>query len=280
MGRRVAIVGRVGDDEGGELLRHALRRDGVDTSALLTTADAPNGVALIAVDADGDNAIVVSPGANARLSPADIDTAGPLVRDAAVVLLQLEIPLDAVLAAVRVARGTVIVNPAPATPLPPEILEAVDILVPNQTELALLAGHEGPVDHTVAADLARRLPVRSTVVTLGGAGAMIVTAHDAILVDAPRVTPVDTTAWATRSAVRWPMPWCGGRPSRMPSARRCGSRRHHTPAGGTAVPADTCRSRHTRQAMRGGPEAYDASRCPAFPCSSTATPGSTTPSPS
>jgi ribokinase len=196
LGRRVAMVGRVGADEGGTILRAALDGDGIDTSALTTTSESPNGVALIAVGADGDNAIVVSPGANARLSASDIEAAGPLVSDATIVLLQLEVPLSAVVAAATAATGVVILNPAPAPtePLPDELMAAVDIVVPNQTELALLTGFEGDVNPAIAAELARTLPAAAVVVTLGEEGAMVVTADEATHVAAPSVTPVDTTA--------------------------------------------------------------------------------------
>ena len=195
LGRRVAMVGRVGPDEGGTILRAALDDAGVDTTAL-TTDDAPNGVALIAVDADGDNAIVVSPGANGRVDADDVARAGALVTDAAVLLLQLEVPVEAVTAAALAAGGTVILNPAPAPPgrLPQELLDAVDILVPNQTELATLAGHDGTVDADTAAELARGLPAAVVVVTLGADGALVVTDHDLTHVPAPKVHPLDTTA--------------------------------------------------------------------------------------
>ena len=196
LGRRVAMVGRVGDDEGGSILRGALEADGVDTTALTTTADTPNGVALISVDADGDNAIVVSPGANGRVDARDVDAAGALVTDAAVVLLQLEVPLAAVEAAASAATGTVILNPAPApsAALPAELLANVDVLIPNQTELATLAKHDGTVDVTVAAELARALPSPVVVVTLGADGALVVTENDIEHVEAPTVDPIDTTA--------------------------------------------------------------------------------------
>ena len=196
LGRSVAMIGRVGDDEGGQILRHALKTDGVDTSHLATTPNVPNGVALIAVGADGDNAIVVSPGANGRLSAADVEAAADVLGAAAVMLVQLEVPLDAVAAAARLAGGMVVLNPAPApsSPLPAKLLEAVDVIVPNQTELALLAGHDGPVDVAVAAELARRLPVPTAVVTLGAQGALAVSECGVTHVEAPEVTPVDTTA--------------------------------------------------------------------------------------
>lgn len=196
LGRRVAMVGRVGDDEAGSTLRHALESDGIDTTALTTTPDTPNGVALISVDADGDNAIVVSPGANGRVDARDVAAAGTLVSDAAVLLLQLEVPIEAVEAAAIAATGTVILNPAPApsAALPAGLLAAVDVLIPNQTELATLAGHEGTVDVTVAAQLARALPSPVVVVTLGADGALVVTEDDIEHVEAPTVDPIDTTA--------------------------------------------------------------------------------------
>jgi len=196
LGRRVAMIGRIGDDEGGAILRAALDADGVDTSGLLTTAGVPNGVALISVGADGDNAIVVSPGANARVTIDDVATARPVLEAAAVTLLQLEIPLEAVTLAAATAGGTVVLNPAPAPsePLPTELLATVDVLVPNQTELATLAGHTAAVDVDTARALAADLPSRAVVVTLGARGALVVADGRADHVPAPVVTPVDTTA--------------------------------------------------------------------------------------
>ena len=201
LGRRVAMVGRVGDDDAGAILRAALASAGVDTTSLHTTTDTPSGIALIAVSADGDNTVVVSPGANGRVSAADVAESAEAVGAAAVVLLQLEVPLEAVAAAVSCARGLVVLNPAPApaAPLPPDVLDRVDVLVPNQTELATMAGHAGlsaigDVDPATAVALARGLPVAAVVVTLGAAGAMVVTPTEATHVPAPVVEPVDTTA--------------------------------------------------------------------------------------
>ena len=201
LGRRVAMVGRVGDDDAGSMLRSAMDSAGVDTAGLLDTDDTPSGTALIAVGADGDNAIVVSPGANGRVSATDIEDDAAVIGGARVVLLQLEVPVEAVTAAVRLARGTVVLNPAPApaAPLPADLLDGVDMIVPNQTELATLAGHAGlsaigDVDPDTAVALARGLPVAAVVVTLGADGAMVVTPSEATHVPAPEVAPVDTTA--------------------------------------------------------------------------------------
>ncbi len=201
LGRRVAMIGRVGDDDAGRRLRSAIDSAGVDTASLLTAGGAPSGTALIAVGADGDNAIVVSPGANGRLSSADVEGAAGVLAAADVVLLQLEVPLEAVSTAVRRAGGTVVLNPAPApvSMLSLDLLDGVDVIVPNQTELATMAGHAGlspigDVDPETAVALARGLPVAAAVVTLGAAGAIVVTPTDATHVPAPAVMPVDTTA--------------------------------------------------------------------------------------
>jgi len=209
LGRRVAMIGRVGDDDAGEMLRASLADNGVDTAAVAVTDGTASGIALIAVAADGDNAIVVSPGANARLAPADITAAGDLLQAASVVLLQLETPIETVSAAAAAAKaagGLVVLNPAPAPkePLPAELLASVDVMVPNQTELATLVGRsaseessgspEDAIDPQAAARLAAELPCRQVVVTLGAQGALVVSEGAAEHVPAPIIEPVDTTA--------------------------------------------------------------------------------------
>jgi len=195
LGRRVAMIGRVGDDDAGVMLRTSLHLDGVDTSWLIDTPGVPSGVALIAVQDDGDNVIIVSPGANGRLVPADV-TSSPALAQAAVVLVQAEIPMDCVVETARAAAGIVIWNPAPAPAdgVPLELLESVDVLVPNQTELARICGHDGPVDMDVAVGLCRDLPTAAVVVTLGADGALVVAGGQSVHVPAPVVRPVDTTA--------------------------------------------------------------------------------------
>jgi ribokinase len=152
---------------------------------------------MIGVDNSGDNAIIVSPGANAQLRPSHIDEASHALTAAGGLLLQLETPLDTVLAAARAAAGIVMLDPAPAPaePLPSELLAEIDILVPNESELATLSGMPVVVEQadTVAA-AARSLGVATVVVTLGAAGALVVTADEAVSIPAPIVRPVDTTA--------------------------------------------------------------------------------------
>ena len=113
LGQEVAIVGRVGADAAGHRLWEGLRAEGVGVEHLREDPDAPSGVALIAVAPDGENTIIVSPGANGRVGPDDIEAASGLLADAAVTLVQLEIPEDAVRAAALAAGGTLVLNPAP-----------------------------------------------------------------------------------------------------------------------------------------------------------------------
>ncbi|KUJ69234.1 ribokinase [Streptomyces albus subsp. albus] len=196
LGARTALLARVGDDAYGRLLLDAQRAAGVDTSGVLV-GGAPTGVALITVDPSGDNSIVVSPGANARLTPADVRAARALLAAAPVVSLQLEIPLDTVVEVVRTVPPDtrVVLNPSPPAELTAEVLAACDPLVVNEHEARALlgepAGGASAPGEWAAALLA--LGPRSVVVTLGAAGALAADRHGAVPVPGPRVTAVDTT---------------------------------------------------------------------------------------
>lgn len=194
LGRSVAFVGCVGDDPAGDELRAALVDDGIDVGFLRTVPDTPSGIALIAVGPDGDNSIVVSPGANDRLDLDDIERAATLLQIAKVTLLQLEVPLEVVTEAAEAAGGLVILNPAPAQALTSRLLESVDVLVPNETELALLTSSDVATTFDEIVDQARTLPSSRTVVTLGAQGALLVDESDVHHQPAPIVKAVDTTA--------------------------------------------------------------------------------------
>lgn len=196
LGQRVAMVGRVGEDDAGRTLRAALNDYDVDYAAVLETTETPTGIALITVDPSGENIIVVSSGANARVGAADVKAAARLVERAAVVLLQLEIPLEASIAAATLATGSVIVNPAPAPTdrLPPELLAAVDVLVPNRSELGGLAGVLAPASLGEVEQLAQSIEgPGAVVVTLGDEGALVVERGSSTHVPAPAVEAVDAT---------------------------------------------------------------------------------------
>ncbi len=187
------MLGRVGDDEIGERIRADLAARGIEVGGLLTTAGAQTGRATIAVDPNGENLIIVDSGANHRLSADDVTTAA--VREADVVLVQLEIPVEAVAAAVEAAGGLVVLNPAPPIALAADVLERVDVLVPNMSELGFLAGRETPRDRTEAMQLAESLGRRSdVVVTMGALGALVVPRVGEVThVEAPVTEAVDTT---------------------------------------------------------------------------------------
>ncbi len=199
LGGRVHFLGKMGDDAFHDALCESLRHDGVGLDGLLTDADAPTGVALITVDARGENTIVVAAGSNMRLTPADLDAHERLFADAAVVLVQLEIPPETVRHAAELARrhgATFILNPAPAQRLPDDLLRQIDVLTPNATEAAQLAGL-APDGSTTAEHAARELVrrgVRHVLVTVGEEGALLVTEGGTERFPAVRVAPVDTTA--------------------------------------------------------------------------------------
>ncbi len=194
LGRSVDMIGCVGDDEPGRTLTSALAGEGVRVDGVRVDPEAPTGLALITVDPAGENAIVVSPGANARLSFEDVSEASARIAAADAVLLQLEVPIDTVTRAAEVAAGVVILNPAPAQALSAELLSSVDLLVPNRGELAVLAGRDERKELDEVISAARALDGPSAVVvTLGAGGALLVTSDDALQVPAFEVEPVDTT---------------------------------------------------------------------------------------
>lgn len=204
LGRRVAMVGRVGDDAAGGSLRSALEGEGIDVSAVAESAGVASGLAIIEVDASGENRIVVASGANREVSPDDLKPVASAVRDAPVVLAQMEVPVEVLTALAAMERtGRLVINPAPATA--GYDASGVDILVPNRGELAGLINQDevvGNVDEVV--DQVRLLAERAdgleaVVVTLGGEGAVVVDGlrqgtTEAVLIPSLEVEVVDTTA--------------------------------------------------------------------------------------
>jgi ribokinase len=175
LGGNVGLVAMVGADEGGGSMLEGLADEGVDVSGVGIDPEAATGIAVITIDANAENTIVVSPGANHRLTPEHIDRNATAISNARVVLAQLEVPLETIEAAARISRGVFCLNPAPARPLPAELLERVDVLVPNRSELSALSGSGAVVGNDEVADVARGLrPQRPTVVTLGSDGAVLV----------------------------------------------------------------------------------------------------------
>ncbi|MFC9881825.1 ribokinase [Streptomyces libani] len=197
IGGRTALLARVGGDAYGELLLGAQRAAGTDVTPVIVDGTARTGTAMIIVDPDGDNSIVVSPGANAALTPQDVAAAKDTIAASAVVSLQLEIPMASVRAAASAAEqaGTRVVlnpSPAPTADLAPELLSVADPLVVNEHEARQLSGL---TDGTPAqwAQALRDRGARSVVVTLGGDGALVLDADGAENVPGVRVKAVDTT---------------------------------------------------------------------------------------
>jgi ribokinase len=198
LGAEVRMIGCVGQDDAGRRLREGLAALGVGVDGVATVAGVATGAALIMVDAEGQNQIGVATGANASLTPEMLASREDDVRWAQVVLCQLETPLPAVRWALSTARrhgAVTMLNPAPAAPLPDDLLRLVDYLTPNEGEAAALAGMiaDGPDS---AAEAARRLcarGVKQVIVTMGAEGALACDGTQALHFPAFPVTVVDTT---------------------------------------------------------------------------------------
>ncbi len=186
LGGDVAFVGRVGSDDAGVALVEEFRTEQVDTSNLVVDAAGPTGLAVIILDAGGENSIVVSSGVNGELSRDDVARSEAVLMAATVTLLQLEIPIETSTAAAKASQGIVVLNAAPTTKLPAELLDAVDVLVVNRVELESLTGSSDPVS-------ARDIGVPVTIVTLGAEGARLIRPDSDQTFPAPRVDVVDTT---------------------------------------------------------------------------------------
>jgi ribokinase len=198
-GADVGFVARVGEDSFGEQAIAGFVGDGIDVRHVTRNPAAPSGVALIFVDDAGENCIAVAPGANAELTPQDIEAAEELITEADVVVMQLETPIEAVERAAALANEhgvRVILNPAPARPLSDEILSKVSILTPNESEAELLTGVQVN-DDAGAEQAARALVARgvdTVILTLGSRGAFVFESGEGELVPSFEVQAVDTTA--------------------------------------------------------------------------------------
>jgi ribokinase len=198
-GGEVTFIAKVGRDPLGDQAVQGFVREGMQVDYVFRDATHPSGVALIFVAKNGQNSIAVATGANARLSPAEVRRAAPAFRGAAVVLTQLETPLETVRAAAELAAqagARLILNPAPARALPGGLLKQVAVLTPNESEAELLTGVrvDGEAAAAAAADRLLAKGVQTVVLTLGARGAFVATGHLRQRVAGFRVRPVDTTA--------------------------------------------------------------------------------------
>jgi ribokinase len=225
-GAHVELVGRLGADSFGRDLAAALEADGVGLRHVLRDHANGTGVAGIIVEADGTNSIVVVPRANGALAVRDVQRARGAIGSAAVLLLQLETPLEPSIAAARIARqagAMVVLNPAPARPLPAELLALVDVLVPNEPETETLTGLE--VKTLAGAERAARAlldrGVGAVVLTLGERGALVVDTAGAEAVPSFPVRVVDTTAAGDAFCGALAVALAEGRPLRAAARFAC-----------------------------------------------------------
>lgn len=194
LGGNVTFVCKVGNDVFGNESVQAYAAEGMDISRILRS-EKPSGTALIMVDDSGENCISVAPGANGDISVEDIRSIADLIRSASYLILQLEIPVAAVVEAAHIAHEAgvcVILNPAPATKLPESIFADIDILTPNQTETAILTGISDDPDKAVAR--LAELGVGRIVMTRGSKGSAVYENGKCTLVEACKVNAIDATA--------------------------------------------------------------------------------------
>lgn len=202
LGAQVQFVGRVGVDPFGDALLAEMRAARIATEHVIRDSQQPTGVALIGVDTRGQNAIIVAPGANSRVSPADVDAAHESIVRADIILIQLEIPLETVAYAVSLAKavGTrVLLNPAPVrhtNPLPDDLLRQVDVLTPNEHEAAGLLGYASPegLDWEQIAAQLHECGIPEVVITLGDQGCLLASEQGIRRQPALPVAAVDATA--------------------------------------------------------------------------------------
>lgn len=199
LGVPVTMVGALGNDAFGDAHLKSLRDAGIDASNVISVAGVASGVGNVLLEPNGDNRIIIVPGANMELTPEYIEELQSVIDENDILVLQLEIPLETVIKSVEIAKELgkiIILNPAPAQRLPVEVLRDVDYVMPNEKELGVLADQPTNSLDEVKAASAKLLSlgVHSVVVTLGSHGALLTDQHSSTLVPSYKVKPVDTTA--------------------------------------------------------------------------------------
>lgn len=198
LGGHVTLVAKVGNDIFGKQSIAGLKKENIITEYVFVDKEMPSGTALITVNHEGENCIVVAPGANARLFPADIGKTG-MVPLAEIILMQLEIPMETILSVVKSTKSVnqkVIINPAPAQPLNDELLKNLFLITPNETEASFLTGIT-VVDEVSASEAAAvflRKGLQNVIITLGKKGAFFMNNERKFIIPAPVVEVMDTTA--------------------------------------------------------------------------------------
>ena len=198
LGGNVSMIGKVGNDGFGQTLLNALKADNVNTD-YIGIEEGPTGVALITVDKNAENSIVVAPGANFKVAVEDIDNNIEAINNSDIVVVQLETPLETIKYGLKKAKEAgkyTILNPAPAVVLEDEIIKNVDLLTPNETELEVLSGVEINTEDDIkrAAQIMIDKGVKELIVTLGSKGSLYINKERSMFKSAYKVQAVDTTA--------------------------------------------------------------------------------------
>ena len=226
LGAEVHMIGRLGQDQFGDIFIESLQKDNIHTDFIVRDTEVGTGVGTPVIDADGNNSIIIIPRANMRLTIANVEKAASAIAEADVLLLQLEIPIESSKRAAEIARENstaVILNPAPACQIPNEFLEFVDYLTPNEIETEMLTGVKVS-DQSGTEQAARILldkGMSAVVLTLGSRGTLLLTENTTASVPAHKVNVVDTTAAGDA--------FCGGfafglaQGQKLTEAVRCGN---------------------------------------------------------
>lgn len=199
LGGEVTFVAKVGNDVFGKQAVRLFQRENINTLYVVRDTSHPSGVALINVDANGENCIAVAPGANNHLKALEVEASLEIMSDPAIILLQLEIPLNTVKYTIRRSfeKGLkVVLNPAPAQPLPDDIFSCIYLLTPNESEAELLTGVKVTDEESAktAATILKERGLENVIITMGSKGAYLLTDTMSKLIATPPVTAVDTTA--------------------------------------------------------------------------------------
>ncbi|MCX6150833.1 MAG: ribokinase [Ignavibacteriales bacterium] len=198
LGIKTYFITKMGNDAFKEKLSRGMAEDGVDINAIFVDPEESTGIAVIAVNAKGENEIMVVPGSNMKLMPEEIETKKLLFQKSRILLTQLEIPLETINKSVVLAKENemiVILNPAPATLIPDNVLSMIDYLTPNETELEILTGQpiRDEVSIKKAAQMLLDKGVKNVIVTVGEKGAMLINQERAAIFNAKKVKAVDST---------------------------------------------------------------------------------------
>ena len=199
LGGDVIFIGKRGLDIFGKYAVELLEKEGINTDYIISDSKNPSGIALITVDAKGENSIVVASGANANLFPEDLNSIDELLQNSDIVLLQLEIPLETVIFVAALSaqkQKKVILNPAPAQLLPDSLLKDLFMITPNESEAEQLTSVKVSDTESAkqAAELLKEKGVQNVIITMGASGAFILSEEFEGMIEAPKVKAIDTTA--------------------------------------------------------------------------------------